>query len=204
MFWGWFLKYSSFFITGAISLAVGYALNRAATRRQDLIYYISLPQWVALVPPRQQPQQPPQQQIQVPGPPMHIGSFTLYLWNQGKAPATEVHVGHYFLPAHSVWPDVPREEIVLPGGGTALKFPVVPPKTLFSIVYLLNNPLTIEQVISYVGSAEGAAKRIPVMLQRIFPKWVILISQILWLAGLWVAINVAMTLIRYLWLIFYR
>jgi hypothetical protein len=199
MFWQWFLRYSSFFITGAVSLIVGYVLHRIATRRQDLLYYVSQPQWVAL-PQQPPPAQQPQQQI----PPLHIGSFTLYLWNQGKAPATEVHVGHYFLPAHSVWPDVPREQVVLPGGGTALRFPAVPPRTLFSIVYLLNIPMTVEQVISYVGSAEGAAKRIPVMLQRIWPKWVVVMTGALLLAGLWVALNVALTLIKYLWVVYYR
>lgn len=193
MFWDWLLKYSSFLVTGIVSFLVGYLLYKITSKSADLIYYVSQPQWVIL-PIRQQNQQLNQT----------VGTFTLFLWNQGKAPAREVHVGHFFLPAHSVYPDIPREAVATPGGGQAIRFPVVPPKTLISICYLLGVVTPVEQVLSYVGSEEGSAKHIPVMLQRIFPKWVQIAVGMLMLAGLWVAVNAAWSLIRFLWVAYYR
>lgn len=139
MFWDWLLRYSSFLATGAVSFFVGYLLYRITTKSSDLIYYISQPQWVTLPPPQgQQPIAP-------------IGTFTLFLWNQGKAPAREVHIGHFFLPANNVYPDIPREIVNTPGGGVAIRFPVLPPRTLISISYLFLGPHTAQTILSYAG-----------------------------------------------------
>jgi hypothetical protein len=191
MFWSWLLKYSSFFITGVISFVVGYLLHRIATKNPDLIYYTTQEQWVPLP---QQHGQPPQ------GP---VGTFTLFLWNQGKAPAREVHVGHFSLPAHNVYPDVPREVVTTAGGGKAIRFPAVPPRVLISISYLYTLPIMQTTVLSYVGSEDGTAKHIPVMLQRIFPKWFNAAILVLLVAGLWVVVNATWSLIRFLWVFYY-
>ena len=82
MFWAWLLKYSSFFLTGIVSLVVSYVLQRLQTREAELVYYTSHSQWVTL------PAQPNVNQV---GP---IGTFALFLWNSGKAPAKDVYVGH--------------------------------------------------------------------------------------------------------------
>jgi hypothetical protein len=191
MFWAWLLKYSSFFITGVVSLIVGYILHRLTTRRADLIYYTSHVQWVTL---------PAQGGAPAVGP---VGTFTLFLWNPGKAPAKEVHVGHFLLPGNNVFPDIPREIIQTPGGGWAIRFPVVPPKAVVSISYLFFGVLTVEQIVSYVGWEGGSAKRIPVMLQRIWPKWYIAILWVIFIAGLWVLANALLSLIKLLWAVYY-
>ncbi len=191
MFWAWLLKYSSFLITGAVSLAVGWLLHIVTTRRPELIHYLSHQQWVTL---RQQQNQPP----------THIGTVTLFLFNQGKAPAKDVHIGHTTLPAHNVFPDIPREIVQLPSGGSAIRFPVFPARTLVSISYLFWGPLTVEQFLAYVESEDGMSKRIPVMLQRIWPQWWIRFAGVLFFAGLWVLVNAAWTLVSYLWRTYYR
>jgi hypothetical protein len=104
MFWLWLLKYSSLLVTGVISFGVSYCVWWLTNRRSYLIYYTSHPQWVTM--PAQQGQQAP--------PP--IGTFTLFLWNPGKAPAKEVHVGHFWLPANNVYPDLPRNIVPTPSG----------------------------------------------------------------------------------------
>lgn len=192
MFWPWLLKYSSFLITGLVALAVGIILDRLRARRADLIFYYSHPQWVTL------PAQPGQQQMPA------VGTFTLFLWNQGKAPAREVHIGHTWLPASNVFPDIPREIRQTPGGTYALRFPTFPARTLVSISYLYFGPLTVDQIISYVGSEDGTAKHIPVMLQRIWPKWIFRGSQVMFVLGLWVAVNFVWTLIQFLWRVYYK
>lgn len=193
MFWAWMLKYSSFLLTGVISLIVGYILNRLQTLKADLIFYTSHSQVVTLP-------APPGVGAAV-GP---VGTFALFLWNPGKAPAREVHVGHFnFLPANNVFPDIPRETIQTPGGGYAIRFPSIPPKSLISISYLYFGVYSVEQIISYVGWEGGTAKKIPVFLQRVWPKWY---NAILWavlLAGLWVVVNGLLSLIELLWHVYY-
>jgi hypothetical protein len=61
-----------------------------------------------------------------------------------------------------------------------------------------------EQIISYVGWQEGVAKRIPVILQRIWPGWFTKIIYVLLIAGLCVAINLLLTLIRFLAEIYWK
>ena len=191
MFWDWLFKYASFLVTGVVSVIAGLLLHRVTTKRADLIYYRSNAQWVTLPPQQGQPAIPP------------IGTFTLFLWNQGRAPARNVHIGHFWLPANNVYPDIPRDIVKTPGGGIALRFPIVPPRTLVSISYLFFGVHTLETILSYVGSEDGPGKHIPVMLQRVFPKWALVVIQILFFAGLWVAINALWSLIKFLWAVYY-
>ena len=132
-----------------------------------------------------------------------IGTFTLFLWNQGKAPASEVHVGHFWLPANNVFPDIPREIIKTPGGGMAIRFPILPPQTLISISYLFFGVFTVQNILSYVGSESGAAKHIPVMLQPIWSPWVLRATLVLMLLGIWVAVNALWSLVKFLWSTYY-
>jgi hypothetical protein len=192
VFLSWLLKYSSFLITGVVSLIVGYLLHRLTTHRSYLMSYNSHLQWVTL---------PPAQAGQpAVGP---IGTFTLFLWNPGKAPAREVHVGHYFVPANNVWPDITREIVQTPGGGWVMRFPAVPPKTVISISYLFFGIYNVDQIISYVVWEEGSARRIPVMLQRIWPKWYSSSLIAIFFIGVWTVLNLVLSLIEYLWRVYY-
>jgi hypothetical protein len=192
MFWIWLLKYSSFWLTGIVALIVGYVLDRLTTRRADLVYYTSHIQWITLPPPA--PNAAPV------GP---IGTFTLFLWNAGKAPARDVHVGHYLLPGNNVFPDIPRETVATPGGGQAIRFPLIPPKTVISISYLFFGVMSLDQIISYVGWEGGSAKKIPVLLQRVWPRWYLAISWVVFVAGVWVLVNALVSLIQFLWRVYY-
>lgn len=198
MFFAWFLKYSSFFLTGVVSFVVALLIDRFVTRRPQLVYYTSHQQYVTL------PPLPNQPLLQKPSPSQTIGTFTLFLLNQGKAPAKDVHVGQFFLPAFNVYPDIPRETVDTPGGGKAIRFPVVPPRVLISISYLHFVPATIEQIVSYVGSEDGAAKRIPVMLQRIWPNWFNRSVVALFFLGLWTMLTLLVEIVGFLWRTFYR
>jgi hypothetical protein len=192
MFWAWLLKYASFLVTGAVSFVVGYVLYLLTTKRSDLIYYTSHPQWVTI----------PLQSGGQPVPP--TGTFTLFIWNAGRAPAKEVQIGHHWLPANNMYPDLPRDIVQTPGGGFMIKIPSIPPKTVLSVSYLFHGYWTAEQIISYVNWEHGTAKKIPVMLQRIWPKWYRTLLWVLIFAGVWVAINVILTLVKFLWLAYYK
>lgn len=84
-----------------------------------------------------------------------------------------------------------------------MKFPTIPPKTLVTVSYLFVGIFTAEQIVSYVTSDDGNAKRIPVMLQRIWPKWWQRTLWVLVIAGLWVLINLIVSLIKFLWLYYH-
>ncbi len=203
MFWPWLLKYSSFLITGIIGFASSWILLKITTRLPHLISYTSTPQWVPM-PPQQEPQGQ-QRQLPAQQPPPPVGTFTLFLINQGKAPAKDVHVGHFgFLPAHSVYPDIPREIIQTPGGGHAIRFPTLPKKVLVSISYLYFGPLRVDNIISYIGSEDGSSKHVPVMLQRIMPKWFNFAAVVLVFVGMWVMVNAIWSLTKFLWVLYYR
>ena len=192
LFWDWLLKYSAFLGSGLMSLLVSWYVDRFIARRAKLIYYTSHPQWVTLAPPAGQPALAP------------IETFSLFIFNQGKAPAREAHVGHNFLPACNVFPDLPRTIVQTPGGGTAIRFPVIPPSTLITISYLVFGNFAVDNIVSYVGSEEGPAQRIPVMLQRVFQPWVMRLAYFVFLLGVWVLLNASFSVIHYLWVTFYR
>src|SRR4051794_2534110 len=46
-----------------------------------------------------------------------VNMHTIVIRNNGKNQATNVRVGHYVLPDHSVFPDVQRTAVDLPGVG---------------------------------------------------------------------------------------
>ena len=98
----------------------------------------------------------------------------------------------------------PAKSLIRPVAGKPFAFLRFPPKTLINISYLFFGTYPVEQIISYVGWQEGVAERIPVILQRIWPGWFTKIIYVLLIAGLWVAINFLLTLIRFLAEIYWK
>ena len=74
---------------------------------------------------------------------------------------------------------------------------------MVTITYLTTGIFNVDQVVSFVGWEEGTAKRIPVMLQRIWPKWWIRSCLVLFFIGLWVLLNLIVTLTEFLWRVYY-
>jgi hypothetical protein len=102
-------------VKAVLTILTGWLIHRLTTKAADLISYASHLQTVQVPP-----------QGQVPG--GLIQTFSLFLFNQGKAPAKDVQVLHYYMPAHSVYPDLPRTQIQTPGGGTTIHFASIPPR----------------------------------------------------------------------------
>lgn len=105
---------------------------------------------------------------------------------------------------NNVFPDIPRETLQTQGGGSAIRFPTIPPKTAVTIAYLYFGTQSVEQIISYVGWEGGRAKRIPVILQRVWPKWFNATVIAVFFAGVWVVVNAIVSLIKLLWLVYYK
>ena len=188
----WLLKYSSFFLTGVVTFVVTWLADRLISKRASLVCYTSHQQYVKLPP------------VQGQAPLQPIGTFTLFLWNQGKAPSKDVHVGHYVLPAHNVHPDIPREIIDTPSGGKAIRFSILPPRTLVSISYLHFGVIPEAQIIGYISSEEGTARRIPVLLQRVWPGWWNKTAVAIFFVGVWAVITAILNVIELLWRVYYK
>jgi hypothetical protein len=73
-----------------------------------------------------------------------------------------------------------------------------------NISYLFYGFFTVDQIIFYVNWEQGTAKRIPVTLRRIYPKWVNAILWALVIAGIWVAVNATLSLVKFLWMVYYK
>ena len=123
-------------------------------------------------------------------------TFSLFLWNQGKAAAKDVEVGHHYLPDHTVDPHVRHQVLPTPGGGHVIHFPMIPPKTLITVTYLVTNPQA--PVISHVTYERGPAQVIQVNLQRVFSKWIQLSLGVLAVIGIYTVIGLLMHLFLYL------
>lgn len=155
-----------------ITLFSGWLMNRLLTKGADLISYMSHVQTV-----------------NVAAPAGVIHTFSLFLWNQGKAAAKNIEIGHHFRPLHSVYPDVVRNEVQTPGGGMAIQIPSISPKTQVTITYLLINLPPNTPVVSHVTYENGPTHHVQVQFQRVYSKRVQLLIGLLILAGIYVVIG---------------
>lgn len=94
-----------------------------------------------------------------------VNTHSVVIRNMGRKAATNVRLGHNFLPNVNVYPDVEYEIRDLPGGGKELLFPTLVPKKEVSVNYLYFAPDTWERVNTHVESDAGPAKVVPVLLQ---------------------------------------
>jgi hypothetical protein len=177
-------NYRTEIVKAVLTLLTGWLLTRLTNKSAHLIAYLSHLQTVNFP-----------AQGQAPG--VVVQTFSLFLWNQGKASAKDVQVLHNILPAHNVYPDLPRNTIQTPGGGTAIHFPSIPPKVLVTISYLVFLPVN-QQIISAVTYEHGPAHFIPVNLQRVFPKPVQYALAFLVICGAYTVIGWLWTLLTFL------
>lgn len=100
-----------------------------------------------------------------------VNTHSVVIRNMGRKAATNVRLGHNFLPNVNVYPDIEYEIRDLPGGGKELVFPTLVPKKEVSINYLYFVPDTWQKVNTHVESDDGLAKVIPVLLQPQLRLW---------------------------------
>jgi hypothetical protein len=140
-----------------IALFVGAWLNRYLERRPKLVSYFG-----------------------------HVSSFTItqanaanfvihhhaiVLRNNGGLPAKNVRVSHLVLPDFNVWPTANYTVAKTTGGLTDIVFPAVVPGEEITISYMYTPPRTVGDVNHGIRYDDGFAIQIPVLLQRVYPKW---------------------------------
>jgi hypothetical protein len=144
-----------------ITLFLGALINHLMTSRPKLISHLGFISAHTLKP-------------QADGSPGAIvNTHSVVIRNTGRKAATNVRLGHNFLPNVNVYPDVAYEVRDLPGGGKEIVFPTLIPKKEISINYLYFAPDTWERVNTYIESDAGPAKVVSVLLQPQAKPWLI-------------------------------
>lgn len=106
-----------------------------------------------------------------------VNTHSVIIKNTGRKAATNVRLGHNFLPNVNVYPDVHYEIKDLPAGGKEIVFPTVVPKKEISVNYLYFAPDTWERINTHIESDDGPAKVVTVLLQ---PQPNRLLVKLLW------------------------
>ncbi len=113
-----------------------------------------------------------------------VFTHSIVVRNTGGKSATNVRVGHNFLPPNiQVIPSVKYTIEQNPEGGAEIIFPIIVPKEQVTISYLYFPPLTWNQVNTYTKSDDGFANILNVIPMPQPPKSIIAIVWLLIFLG---------------------
>jgi hypothetical protein len=104
-------------------------------------------------------------------PDTQVNTHSVILRNTGRKTATNVRLGHTFLPDIKIYPDIEYFINDLPGGGKEIVFPSIVPKKEVTISYLYFPPDLWNQINTHTESDEGPAKVVNVLLQAQLKPW---------------------------------
>jgi hypothetical protein len=140
-----------------IALFVGVWINRRFENRPLLISYFSHVAAFRTTPPS--------------GPTIFVHTHAVVLRNVGRRSATNVRLRHNVLPDFTIWPEIQHHVEDLPGSGREIVIPTLIPGEQITVSYLYFAPVTFDQINAGILSNEGFARQIPVLLQRVYPRW---------------------------------
>jgi len=125
---------------------------------------------------------------------INVHTHSVILRNAGRLAATNIRMHHATLPDFNIWPAIPHTVEHLPDGSIDIVIPILVAKEQLTISYLYQAPLTFGQINAGIKCDQGFATPIPVLLQRQFPAWVLVILRVLVVVG-------ATTVVYLLWLL---
>src|SRR2546426_531525 len=162
--------------TPVLTLFIGAALDRFLERKPKLVaYYGHISSFT----------------VQQATGPTVINMHSVVVANGGRKPATNVRLGHHYLPTCQLSPSVQCTTVPLPSGGHELVLPTLVPGEQVTISYLYPAPITWNQINSYVKSDEGMATVITVLPTRQYPRWAIRIGRVVLFSGVVALLYVA-------------
>jgi hypothetical protein len=128
-----------------------------------------------------------------------VNTHAVVIRNTGRMSATNLRVGHHFLPEnYKIIPNVSHTVEKNEAGGGEIIIPKLVAGEQVTISYLYFPPLTYAQINSYTKSDEGLAKVLTVIPTPQFPKWLINLLRFLVFVGVVAIIYVAIELIRWI------
>lgn len=153
-----------------LAVLLGAWLSRVLERRPRLITWLGHASAIQIRPPQ--------------GQPMYVHTHAVVVRNVGRRPATNVRIGHNYLPPDfSIYPSVNFQVNTLPAGGAEVVFPVLVPNKQITITYLYYPPVTWGQVNAYTKSDEGLARVISVLPAPQPPRWFVRTAWVLIFVG---------------------
>jgi hypothetical protein len=125
-----------------------------------------------------------------------LHAHSVVVSNAGRKAATNVRIGHSFLPDFTLYPSVQCTVQPMVSGGHEIVLPVMVPGEQITISYLYFPPVFWNQVNTYVKSDEGMATVITVLPARQPPAWLLRVLRFLVLAGIIATVYVVFVVIR--------
>lgn len=155
---------AGYIATGIVSLIVGLLLQRMKSRPK-LLYWV-----------------PGSFLFELKDPQIVLRTDSLTIQNDGREPATSVEIVHKYKPDHFQFSTpIAFSEETTPNGEHVIKIPSLGAKEYLNMQLLSHKQ---QPVLLNVRSAAGPGQLIQVHLQRLWPKWVQLLSAGLVLIGL--------------------
>lgn len=141
-------------------------------RGPKLVYYSSQVITHRLVIPRP-PNPDNQQQNLQPAQPIWLNSFVMTLRNNGNSIARNIEISHPQAPQHfQLTPAIQHTvEKADDDRRMTIRIPSIGPKETVAISYLFGPVANWSDLLEYVRSEDGTAKKINVILNRVFPRW---------------------------------
>ena len=152
-----------------VAACVGFLLNRALEQRPILIGWLGHATAFRL--------------SQDDGPDIDIFTHSVVVRNSGRRAATNLRLGHNFLPNFEVSPRVNYEIVEMPNDGQELVFSKLLPNEQITISYLYVPPTTWDKINTHLKSDEGFVKIINVLPTPQFPRWANAIAWVLVVLG---------------------
>ncbi|MDA8091977.1 MAG: hypothetical protein M0Z61_17365 [Nitrospiraceae bacterium] len=166
-----------------ITLFLGFWLNQKFESRPVLISYYGHVSTFTVRPPS-------------PAQPYNVNAHSIMLKNAGRRPATNVYINHHVLPDFNIWPHVNYRVENLPDTSRAIIMPTLVPNELITISYMYPPSLTADKINADIKYDQGIAKRIPVLLQRQYPKWFNIAAVLLFFIGIVASLYLGFNIVR--------
>lgn len=151
-----------------IALFVGAALTRLIEKRPRLATYLANAA-----------------AIEIPGlegGSMRVHTHSIVVRNAGRKAAINVRLGHFDLPAFSVFPPHDYQVVDVPGGHEIV-FPTLVPMEEVTVAYLYFPPRVWNEVNTYTRSDEGFARVLKVLPTEQLPPWLSRLALFLVVVG---------------------
>lgn len=154
-----------------VALIVGVALNKAVEDRPGLVtYYGHTSAHVLKDPAGQRPD-------------IQIHTHSVVVRNSGRKTATNVRVGHIFLPDFNVFPPVKHDVEYFASGAADIVFPTLVPKEQVTIGYVYFPPVIFNQINTNVKSDEAIARVLDVLPTPQPARWLVRVAWMLAFVG---------------------
>lgn len=93
----------------------------------------------------------------------HFNTHSIVVRNAGKKTANNIRIGHRYLPAYQIFPQLNHEKLEGSNGSVEILIPTLVPNEQINISYLYFPPFTWDQIHAYCKSDEMTAEYVGIV-----------------------------------------